>query len=229
MRSKVLHEHVQQLRGAMQVLLGNGAGWRRVEQRRLVVVAKHVLSERSAGAAAHRSRRQVLWQNHARSEAYAVKSVIAFADPAKAVAWGHHPRVVNGPLQISPKIFEDCRVLWPGDCKVVESLIDASSQACCRNIVPNNAAMNDLGVERGLRNQFAQQMWNVRLAFRPKRLSIACTAAEGDDHRLGCRACAQAGRRGCSEDSACRRGAGDVPQKFAPRLRLLPRNRVEAA
>ena len=90
----------------------------------------------------------------------------ALADALEADARRNHPGVRRRPLQVFAEILEDRRMLrWRGD-EVVEGLVGARRQAGVGDVVAENAAIDDLSEERGLRQQLSEQMRNVLAARR---------------------------------------------------------------
>src|SRR5438445_372128 len=66
--------------------------------------------------------------------------------------------------------------------KVVDRFVDASGQACGRNIVAQDSAIHDLGKEGRLRDEFTYEVRNVFLTFWRKSLLVSCSSTEGDHH-----------------------------------------------
>ena len=68
--------------------------------------------------------------------------------------------------------------------EVVDRFVDAGGEAGGSDVVAEDAAIDDLCKECGLRNQFADEVRNIFLAFWRERFLIAGPAAKGDDYDL---------------------------------------------
>ena len=110
--------------------------------------------------------------------------MLAFADAIESIAWRNHPCIACRPFQFAPEIFEHCRVLRSHCGEVIERLIDAGSQAGGGDVMSEYSPIYHLREERRLRNQFAQQVWNILLPIGHKGLFLPGTAAEGDHHNF---------------------------------------------
>ena len=193
------------------------ANLRRVEGR-LVVVAHQVVE--IAGRARHGRRQQMLWQNHRRSQAAAIRRMIALANPVETVAGSHNPRIRRRPPQVLAEIFEYRGMFRWDRCEVIKGLVNPGDQAGGRHVVAKNSAIDHLGEERGLRNQFTHQVRNVLLTFGSERFLVARSTAESDDHDFSFLTRGHGmGQRTRSHESAAQSEARRGPQEFAPAAR----------
>ena len=106
----------------------------------------------------------------------------AFSNPVESVAGSHDPRIRAGPLQVFAEIFEDGRVGGRNGGKVVEGLVHPGDQAGGGHIVAEDSPIDHLSEEGRLRDEFAHQVRDVFLPLGRKRLLVARSAAERDDH-----------------------------------------------
>src|SRR5262249_12172351 len=90
---------------------------------------------------------QSFWQNDARAETRSVGMVGAFSDAVEAVAGGYDPRIGRRPLEIFAVIFEHRRRLRRNGGKVVESFVDAGSEAGGGYVVAEDSAVDHLREE----------------------------------------------------------------------------------
>src|SRR5262245_54618022 len=121
-------------------------------------------------------------KDHARALARAVGAVAALAEAVEAVAGRDHPGIGSRPLQVLAKVFKDGGIFRRQGGEVVDRFIDAGGQARGRNVVAQNAAIDNLREKGRLRNQFLHQVRNVLLAFRSERFLIPGAASKSDDH-----------------------------------------------
>jgi hypothetical protein len=114
-------------------------------------------------------------------------------------------------------VLEQRGIAWRHGREVVKRFIATRREARRGHIVAQNAAIDHLGKERGLRNQFFEYSRNILLTFRRERLLIARSAAEGHyDEFLGPRQHGRTKRR-----EAHQRGAGSALAMLRRKLRLL--------
>ena len=108
--------------------------------------------------------------------------------------------------------------------EVVEGLVHAGGQAGGGHIVAENSAIDYLGEEGGLRNQFPHQVRNIFLTFGREGFLIARAAAEGDDNQLFFSWEASLPRQhGAQKSAADERQSGGGSQEVAAITGKLPR------
>src|SRR6266496_560128 len=123
-------------------------------------------------------------ENHPCAQPRPIGSVAAFSDSIETVAGRHNPRIGRGPFQILAVILKHGRVFWWQRREIIDGLVSAGGKACSRDVMSKNAAVHYLGKKRRTRNQIAQHVGNILLAFRSEGLLIAGTSAEGDHDDL---------------------------------------------
>ncbi len=108
-------------------------------------------------------------------------AMIAAADAIETVAGSDNPGILSGALEILAKVFKDGGMLRRKRGEIVDGFIDASGKAGGGHIVAEDAAIDDLREERGLRNEFADQVRNIFLTFGSEGFLVARSATEGYD------------------------------------------------
>src|SRR6476659_9847890 len=105
----------------------------------------------------------MLRQDDPRTKALAVKPVVALTNAVEPIAWSNHPGIVRTPLQILAEIFEDCGIVRRHSGKIVERLVDAGCQTGGCYVVPEDAAIHNLGEECGLGEERPNEIGNILL------------------------------------------------------------------
>src|SRR5271168_1796916 len=149
---------------------------------RFVTVAEQMFV--IAGAASHRRGEQMLGENHAGAKAGPVRAVAALSNAIKSIAGGYDPGIRGRALQILAKVFKRRGMFRGQGSKVIQGFVDACGQTGRGHIMAENSAIDDLRKESGLRDQLADQMWNILLTFRRKSLLIPGAASKSDDHHF---------------------------------------------
>src|SRR6185312_716766 len=158
------------------------AEFRRIE-RRFVVIAKQMLILRFTSRRKRRGE-QTLGKNYTSPQTLSVQPVPALANPIESVAGSNDPGIRCRPLQILAEVFENRGMIRRDRRKVVEGFVNACRETRGGNVMAENAAIDDLCKEGGLRNQLVQKVRNVFLPFRHKGFFIASTSAESYDYGL---------------------------------------------
>ena len=138
----------------------------------------------AASASGHRCRQKVFGENHAGTEAGAEGAMVALSDAIESVAGSHHPGIRSRPLQVLAKVFKRRWMFGRQGSKVVEGFVDAGRQARGGHVMSENSAIYDLGKECRLRDEFANQVRDVFLAFRRECFLIPRAAAKSYDHNF---------------------------------------------
>ena len=139
----------------------------------------------------------------------------AFADAREAVAGRDDPGVRGGTLQVFAEIFEDSGIVGRNGGEVIERFIDAGGDAGGGDVVAENAFIDDVGEEGGLRDEFVQQVRDVLLAIGHEGFVVARAAAEGDHDGLAVLRDHHAAKRRPAEERRGCRGAGHLAKKVA--------------
>src|SRR5580692_3746559 len=95
----------------------------RCVQRRLVVVAQQMFVVRAAAWGCRGQ--QMLGQNHASAQAWAVRTVTALTDAIETVARCNDPRIGRWAFQILAEVLEGGRMFRRERRKVVDGFVDA--------------------------------------------------------------------------------------------------------
>ena len=217
---KVFHREPQRGGKLFQVQLAIALGERGPVNRHLVVVLQQVLviDEGLRVLLADRRCEQLLRQDNAGALPF-VTAVTAETDLLEAIAGRDDPGIIHGPAEAATEIFEDGGIAGGLCDEVVEGLVAAGDDAGGRDVVSEDAAVHYLGKERPLRDELAEQVRDVLLAFEREGLLIAGASAEGDKYG------ARPGLHGSGEGRTHQRGDGrgrdraaDQAQEFAARL-----------
>src|SRR5579883_97842 len=154
------------------------AGELRSIERSFIAVAQKVAVIGGPGSG---SGEQMFGKNDAGAGARAEGAIAAFADAIEAVAGGDDPGVRGGALEFLAEIFEDGGRFGGDGGEIVEGFVGAGGEAGGGDVMAENAAIDNLSKEGGLRNELLHQVGDVFLAFGSKSFLIASAAAEGDD------------------------------------------------
>ena len=107
--------------------------------------------------------------------------VAALADAAKPLLGATTQASVAGRFRSLRKYSKTVGLSGETAAKLLNVSYDARDDAGGRDIVPQNAAVHDLGEERGLRHEFVQQVGDILLAVGHEGFVVARASAEGDD------------------------------------------------
>jgi hypothetical protein len=125
-------------------------------------------------------------------------------------------------MQILAEIFEDRWIVRRDGGEVVEGFVGPGYQACGRDIMTEDPAIDYLGEERALGNELAQEMRNVFLPVGHERLFISSASSKGNDDCFlpGAHGHRTQGGEGRQHGGSSR--SGGCAKKFAP----APRDRL---
>src|SRR5579859_4695551 len=171
-----LQDHFQLL----QFELATGELWG--VQGSLVVVTQQMLV--IGGSSRHGRSEQMLGQDHPRSGAGTVRTIVALANAIESVARSDHPGVRERAMQVFAKVLE-YRWMAGRHCgKVVEGFVDASGQAGSGDVVAEDPLIDYLGKETRLRDELLEEVRNILLPLRGEGFLVASPSAESDDDGL---------------------------------------------
>src|SRR5438045_6245757 len=119
-----------------------------------------------------------------RAQPRAAGPMAALSVSIETITVSENTGVGRRPLQIPAVVLKHCWMLWRQRCKVVDGLVGAGGKAGSRDVVSEDAMVHYLREGGCARNQIAQHVGYIFLAFRCKGLLIAGTAAKSDYHYL---------------------------------------------